>query len=216
MIIIKHCGTVPLETERLRLRRYEKADAVHAYRNWTNDPEVTKYLRWNAHRSLSETEELGSFWLGKYKDKRWYHWIIALKDTDEPIGTISAARTDDLTGTVEIGYCIGTRFRNTGYTTEALREVIRFFFRQVGANRIEARHDLRNTASGRVMEKCGMTFEGTLRSAELTGQGLSDVCVYSILADEFNGQSSGANIFSTAPAAFLKTEREAQSSEVIS
>lgn len=186
MIIMKHCGTLPLETKRLILRPFEEADTLPAFRNWTSDPEVTKYLRWSYHRSISETEELGRFWLSKYSDPRWYHWVIVIKDDGEPIGTVSAARIDDVSATVEAGYCIGSRFRNMGYTTEALREVIGFFFRQVGANRIEARHDLRNTASGRVMEKCGMTFEGTLRSAELIGQELSDVCVYSILADEFN------------------------------
>jgi RimJ/RimL family protein N-acetyltransferase len=182
---MKHLGTVKLETKRLVLRRFEYADSEAAFRNWTSDPMVTEFLRWKNHSALSETQSLARFWEEKYRDMRWYHWAIVPKETGEPVGTISAANVCDDTDTIEVGYCIGRAFQNKGYTTEALHAVMGFFFDTVGACRIEAKHDPRNPASGRVMEKCGMTYEGTLRRSERTNKGVVDVRVYSILREEY-------------------------------
>ena len=54
---MKHCGTQELETERLVLRRLSIDDSEMMYNNWACDRQVTKYLRWNAHRSWGETAE---------------------------------------------------------------------------------------------------------------------------------------------------------------
>ena len=59
-----------------------------------------------------------------------------------------------------------------------------FFFEEVGAGRIQARHDLRNPNSGAVMVKCGMKFEGTHRQADRNNQGICDASYYGILASE--------------------------------
>lgn len=47
-----HKGTVMLETERLILRRFVAEDAEAMFRNWVNDPEVTRYLTWQPHGSI--------------------------------------------------------------------------------------------------------------------------------------------------------------------
>ena len=72
-------------------------------------------------------------------------------------------RCQDYLETAEVGYCIGSRWWNQGYVSEALGMVMDFLFDQVGFHRIEARHDEENHASGRVMEKNGMKREGLLR-----------------------------------------------------
>ena len=69
--------------------------------------------------------------------------------------------------------------------SEALTAVIKFFFEQVGVNRIESQHDPLNVGSGKVMEKCGMTYEGTLRMADISNRGIVDACMHSILASEY-------------------------------
>ena len=43
---MKHSGTQRLETDRLVLRRYTRADAAAMYKNWASDDGVTKYLMW--------------------------------------------------------------------------------------------------------------------------------------------------------------------------
>lgn len=54
---MKYTGTVELETERLILRQFESTDAEAMYNNWASDSEVTKYLMWQAHKSIEESKE---------------------------------------------------------------------------------------------------------------------------------------------------------------
>ncbi len=175
---MNHLGTRELATERLTLRRFEIEDAEHMYYNWASDPEVTRYLTWPAHKSVEVTEQVLKDWILQYDKKEYYQWAIELNELEQPIGSISAVKADDRTKSVEIGYCIGREFWNKGYTTEALREVIRFFLAEVGAGRVCARHDSNNPNSGKVMEAAGMEYEGTLRRADYNNQGICDAVVY--------------------------------------
>ncbi len=143
-----------------------------------SDPEVTKYLTWPAHESVDTTETILKEWISKYDEKDFYQWAIELNDLEQPIGTISAIKTDERVESVEIGYCIGKRFWNNGYMTEALTAIIRFFINEVGAGRIWARHDTENPNSGKVMVAAGMDYEGTLRHAGFNNQGICDEAVY--------------------------------------
>lgn len=123
---MNHIGTREIATERLTLRRFEIEDAENMFYNWANDPEVTKYLTWPAHESVDTTETILKEWISKYDEKDFYQWAIELNDLEQPIGTISAIKTDERVESVEIGYCIGKRFWNNGYMTEALTAIIRF------------------------------------------------------------------------------------------
>lgn len=52
-------------------------------------------------------------------------------------------------------------------------------------NRVESRHDPHNPNSGRVMKKCGMKYEGTMRQADINNQGICDFSEYGILAEDY-------------------------------
>lgn len=182
---MKHLGTVALETERLVLRPFVVEDAESMYRNWAGDPEVTKYLTWPAHASANVSRMLLTDWCAHYSDPEYYQWAIAWKErADDPFGGISVVNMTAETECVEIGYCIGRDFWGRGVMTEALSAVIDFFFDRVGALRVQARHDPRNPGSGRVMEKCGMKYEGLLRQADRNNQGVCDVVYRGILASD--------------------------------
>ena len=182
---MRHCGTKRLETERLILRRFTPDDAEAMYRNWASDGEVTRFLTWPTHKSVEASRGVLEEWAKAYSDDGYYQWAIVLKENgDDPIGSISAVRHDDRTEKAEIGYCIGRPWWHRGITSEALDAVIDFMFEQVGAIRVEAKHDPDNPRSGMVMKKCGMKYEGTLRSADRNNQGVCDVCIYSVLKDE--------------------------------
>lgn len=182
---MKHLGTQRLETDRLILRRFEMSDAKKAYMNWMSRDTVTKYLRWKTHMDISTTEHLLAEWIKSYNDPTFYQWAIVLKSTDEPVGTISLVDRDDICELVEIGYCLGDRWWHQGMMSEALAEVIRFFFLKVGVNRVEARHDAENVHSGGVMKKCGMLYEGTLRESDYNNRGVVDMCIYGLLRDDY-------------------------------
>ena len=68
--------------------------------------------------------------------------------------------------------------------SEALTAVMQFLFKNVGMNRIEAKHDINNPHSGGVMKKCGMKYEGTSRASDRNNQGICDIARYAILRDD--------------------------------
>lgn len=185
---MEHCGTKQLETERLILRRFVSEDADAMYRNWASDDEVTKFLVWPTHSDVGVTRQVIEGWVNSYSDEKFYQWAIVPKDNGgEPVGSIAVVQMKESVSMVHIGYCIGKPWWHQGITSEALKAVIDFCFDQVGANRVEARHDSRNPNSGKVMQKCGMKYEGTLRSADRNNQGINDACYYGLLREDVWG-----------------------------
>ena len=85
----------------------------------------------------------------------------------------------------ELGYWIGVPYWGNGYATEAARAVLQYGFEQVHLNRIFAAHYRHNPASGRVLQKIGMKYEGCLRQNILKWGEFIDVEMYSILRQEF-------------------------------
>lgn len=189
---MKHQGTKTLETERLVLRRFRGTDAQAMFDNWANDPEVTRYLTWEPHKSVDVTRNVLSDWIRGYGRPSFYQWAICMRETDEPIGSISVVNCQKNIASFEIGYCIGRGWWRQGITSEALQAVIDYLFVEVGALRVCADHDSRNPNSGRVMRHCGMTYEGTLRQACHSNAGIGDMCVHAILRGEWEAQRARA------------------------
>ena len=183
--MLSHKGTMLLETSRLVLRQAVPEDATPMFRNWASDPEVTKYLTWPAHESISVSEWVLGSWLQEYTKQNYYQWMIVLKEIGQPIGSISVVRMRQDIGEAEVGYCMGKAWWHRGIMTEALGAVIDFLFREVGMERVCARHDPNNPHSGAVMSKCKMQYEGTLRSADRNNQGICDAAVYAILRSDW-------------------------------
>ena len=181
---MKHCGTKRLETERLILRRFVIEDYAAMYKNWASDEEVTRYLMWTTHSSPEISRSVTENWVNSYSDEKFYQWAIVPKDIGEPIGGISVVHMNEDVSMVHIGYCIGKNWWHQGITSEALKAVMDFLFDEVDVNRIESRHDPRNPNSGKVMKKCGMKYEGTLRSSDWNNQGICDACYYALLKSE--------------------------------
>lgn len=183
---MEHKGTVTIDTERLLLRQFKESDVLAAYNNWMSDDKVTEYLRWPTHGSIDVSDKVIKSWIDLYKNKDFYQWAIVLKEMgDEPIGTISVVDMNNRLDIVHIGYCIGSRWWNKGIVTEAFQGIIPFLFDEVKANRIESQHDPNNIGSGKVMLKCGLKYEGTLRQADFSNKGIVDAAVYGLLASEY-------------------------------
>ena len=176
---MNHTGTIELSTEHLTLRRFDEEDAENMFYNWANDAEVPKYMTWPPYENVEQVENyLKNSVVANYEKKDFYSWAIELNETEQPIGNISAVNIQDDTDAVEIGYCIGKEYWHQGYMTEALTEVIRFFMEKTGAGRVWGEHDINNPNSGKVMEKSGMEYEGTLRRSGRNNTGICDLAVY--------------------------------------
>lgn len=91
----------------------------------------------------------------------------------------------------ELGYWIALDCWNRGYATEASQRLIDFGFDVLSLHRIEARHFLRNPASGRVMQKLGMQHEGVERDWAFKWDRFEALAVYSILAPEWTAARAG-------------------------
>ena len=172
-----------LETSRLVLRPLSVRDARDIY-SWASDPKVARYVLWDAHRSLSETRDYLRTVRRMYRRGLPSSWAVVLTESSRVIGTIGFMWYSDLNCTAEIGYSFSRSCWNHGYATEALRAVLSSAFASLPLNRIEAQHDVRNPASGRVMEKCGMRQEGILRQRICNKGENVDVALYAILRSD--------------------------------
>ena len=182
---MKNAGTQAIETDRLYLRRLTVDDAPAMYNNWASDPEVTRYLTWKPHADVEETRGILAAWAGQYGKADFYMWGIVLRQTGELIGNISVVDIQQARRCVELGYCEGRAFWGRGYMTEALRAVCAYLFTHTDVERIAACHHVENPASGRVMKKAGLLFEGIARLAGIDGDGqLCDLARYAIIRSD--------------------------------
>lgn len=182
---MNHIGTITLDTDRLILRRFTIEDNIEMYNNWTSDDEVTKYLTWKTHKSVEDAICYIKYCLDGYEESSFYQWGIELKENHELIGNISVVKVIDDIDSLELGWVISRDYWGNGYTAEAASKLLQILFEKVGANSIYATHDINNPNSGRVMEKIGMKYEGTLRQSARNKQGIVDSARYSILKCDY-------------------------------
>jgi len=157
------------------------------FRNWASDPDVLRFMPYDLCATIEDTHKRITAWMPYYKETAPNSALLAivLKDHNEVIGTIDYAETDKEARSVEVGYQIGKMWWGCGYATEALQAVIEHCFATVKLNRIWASYDPRNPASGKVLQKAGMLYEGTLRQCKVSRGELVDRVRYAILAEDW-------------------------------
>ncbi|MEK3975083.1 GNAT family protein [Psychrobacillus sp. FSL K6-2684] len=186
MNVEKIYGDLPiLETERLILRKVTLEDIQDMYL-YGSDEEVSKYVTWNTHETISDTKGFVEFVLNKYENKQVSPWGIECKENGKFIGTIDFVWWQPNNKTAEIGYVISKDYWRKGLTSEVAKEIIKFGFEKMDLVRIQARCDVENIGSARVMEKAGMSFEGIIRKGIFVKGMHRDLKMYSILKEEFN------------------------------
>lgn len=175
--IIRENSTI--ESNRLILRPFSMKDVQDVYL-YASDDIVTKHLTWSPHVDISETEKMVK---ELYMNKPGI-FAIELKSERKCIGCIDlriCAEHDK----ASFGYVLNRKYWNKGYMTEALKLIIDFAFSKLVLNRIESTHYVGNEASGRVMQKCGMKYEGTgLQEVKIKGI-FRDVVHYAILREDW-------------------------------
>lgn len=182
LLEMNHKGTLNIETERLLLRKFRLDDAEMMYNNWANDERVTKFLSWTPYKSMEDVRKYISLSIKSYQQDTIYHWAIVFNE--KVVGSISVMSIDEKNKLCELGYCVGYEYWGRGIVTEAMKSVISFLFNEVQFHRIFAKHDVENPASGKVMEKCNMIYEGTLYGHYRRHDGTySDSRVFGIVVD---------------------------------
>lgn len=181
-----------LETDRLILRKLMVSDADDMF-EYSKDQNITRFLTWSPHPDRYFTIDYIKFVLRKYKTGDFRDWAVIDKASGKMIGTCGFTSVDLQNRKAEIGYVYNSRFWGKGIAAEALECVIKFGFSQLSLNRIEGRFMVENTASRRVMEKCGMTFEGIYRENLYIKEKYRDVGVCSILRCEYENKKGENN-----------------------
>lgn len=156
-------NTPVLETERLILRPLSVADAPAVF-EWTSDARVTRYLPYARHTRISVTEE----WLASLdsEENAWYVGIERRADR-MLIGSASVTLHTD-TRQWEVGYNFRFDAWGQGFATETLQRLMQFACTELSAEHFIAKHAVDNTASGRVLAKCGFIHDhyGTYTSLD--------------------------------------------------
>ena len=183
--LVKIFSAIPvIETERLILRAMSARDSADMF-DYSSRGELTKYLLWSPHNTVSYTREYLSYVEKRYKVGDFYDWAVIWKNTDKMIGTCGFTRFNTEANSAEVGYVINPEFWGIGVAPEAVRAVMRFGFRELNLHRLEARYMVGNQRSRRVMEKVGMNFEGVGRDCMFVKGRYVSVGTCAILRGEY-------------------------------
>ena len=173
-----HVGTLLIETERLRLRKLKKEDSLELFNGLRNQKEFLYYA--NKKPVTFEEQEMALKDIDlKYQNLDYYNWVIEEKESSRIVGMINF-RVVEKNESVEFNYATDNRYVNKGYMTETLKAVIDFALNVMNVNRIQGGCCVENIASKRVMEKCGLNLEGTLKKYVKLIDGYHDMHMFAI------------------------------------
>jgi ribosomal-protein-alanine N-acetyltransferase len=146
-------------TDHLILRPPVVADAQDIFSEYCQDSAVTRYLMWQPHKSIQDTQSFLSHCVEQWKNSQEFTWVICLQTYQRAIGMISARR---FSHTVEIGYALSQQHWRTGIMSEAARTIMEWWLSQPTIYRVQALCDADNVASAKLLQKIGMINEGLL------------------------------------------------------
>jgi RimJ/RimL family protein N-acetyltransferase len=175
-----------IETDRLLLRPFELSDAKDVQRLAGDRAIADTTLNIPHPYEDGVAEEWISTHQPKFEAGELVNFAITLRTSGELIGAIGLS-IDQRFERAELGFWIGRLYWNNGYCTEAGRAVFQYGFLVLKLNRIHASHLTRNAASGRVMQKIGMTHEGCARQHTKKWDKFEDLQWYGILKGEHHG-----------------------------
>lgn len=167
------------------LRKLKYDDASQMY-NWASDEAVTKYVMWDVHKDINETQGIINTWIEKYKKEDFFMWGIELIETEEFIGTISVVEIDKVNNSCEVGYAIGKKWWSKGYTTKALKYVVNYLLDFVGFEEVVCKAQSLNIGSICVMKKCGMNYKGSEKGfIDKTTKKEDKILIYSTKKEDY-------------------------------
>ena len=180
----------PIETERLRLRRFRRDD-LDGLAAIQSRPEVARFLYWEAREREQVEPALAKFIaldeISGEEDDESISLAAERREDGALLGYVSIWLRSRRDRQVEIGFSFHPEWQGRGYATEASRELLRLGFERLGAHRVFGRTDARNEPSAALMRRLGMRQEAHFREAEVFKGEWGDELVFAILEDEWRG-----------------------------
>lgn len=181
----RFAGLKKLETPRLLLRRITVEDLEDVF-DYAHDPRTSEYLLWSPHETKFFTRNYLQYLQKAYAKGTFQDFAVVWKENGKMIGTAGYTTIDERHSRAEIGYVLHPDYWGMGIAAEAAEELLAFGFREMGLHRIEAHYMVENTRSRRVMEKCGMHFEGVLQESMFVKGAYRDIGICAILQEEYD------------------------------
>ncbi|TKC18848.1 GNAT family N-acetyltransferase [Robertmurraya kyonggiensis] len=169
-----------IETGRLLLRLFTASDAENV---------ITMCNNYNIFKSTLTlpypyTLNCALSWIANHEQNfdldRMYELAITDKNSGQLYGAIAISNHKQHKNG-ELAYWIGEEYWGKGYGTEAAQAMIEFVFKEKNFHRVYARHFKSNPASGKIMEKCGMTYEGMLKEHVFKIDRFEDIVYFGII-----------------------------------
>lgn len=186
---MKYVPFQPLETPRLRLRALRETDTAAYHTALFADERLARGMLWTAHTDPAVSTARLQRLLAQYGQPGFYHWGIALPDTDELIGIIALSHPDPEHDRCSFVYMLAHAHWGNGYAAEALSAVLAFAFEALALDEITADHFADNPASGRAMQKAGMQRCGVLPQKYEKDGSFHDAVCYHITRAEYYAQN---------------------------
>lgn len=183
---IHHLGTRTLTTARLRLAPIGPQHAQEAFDNWLSDDRVSRFVTYPTYTNVEQVVEKFTSFAAAYANPDTYFWGVFRQEDNALIGTISLRINSSPTLDIGVpGYSLGRGYWGQGYATEAMHEVLRFAFTEIGLPVLQICHVTANSASANVILKTGFRFIGLQRSKPHVVFGMQDVMYYELLATDY-------------------------------
>jgi len=174
----------PLVTARMLLRPLRPDDASAVF-HYAQDPEVTKYTTWDAHRTVEDSKRLIEHTIAEYQRGENAVLAMELKSEKKVIGTCGLINVSAEHCRGELVFVMAKEHWGGGMMGEALRATLTFGYGALQLNRIWAKVDPDNMKTTLVLRRAGWQFEGTLRQDVKVRGTFRDVKLYSLLKTEF-------------------------------
>lgn len=172
-----------LSTERLLLRQFQMSDK-EVVQKLCSDKEIAATTLSIPHPFRLEDAEN---WLENkeedYREGKEIAWAICLKKSSNLVGAIGM-RLEAKNESAELGFWVGKPYWGNGYVTEAGKKILQYSFDTLGLHRLEAHHMAGNEASGRVLVKLGMKYEGLHRGKIKKWKEFKDIKSFAVLRSD--------------------------------
>jgi RimJ/RimL family protein N-acetyltransferase len=179
----------PIRTARLAIRpwRSDELDVYHALRR---DPSVTRYLYSEPLSRDEAAAKLAGLQSTITEPGTGMVVAVEIAATGAVVGDVNLFWTSDVHRQAEIGYVLLPVHHGHGYATEAASAMVDLAFAGLGAHRVTAQLDARNTASAAVLERLGMRHEAHLVENEFVKGEWTDEAIYAVLDREWAARAT--------------------------
>lgn len=176
-----------LVTERMQLVALSPEHVGPMFR-MRSDAEVMRYIPRTLAKTNADVEALIQMIHERFQQKMAINWAMIQTSDKQMIGCIGLVNIDAENDHAEIGYILLPEFQGKGFMHEAMQAVIDFSFEKLGVHRLSGNVDPENTASSKVLEKCGFKLEGHLREHEIFEGRYLDSLIYGLLNREYRSK----------------------------